>query len=236
MTIAIDDEWQAALADAGFGEGQAKLHCFPRNADLGGGRQAVYQAPGDYLLVRPEQQFLEVLNADQDLHRVGIASDLEPFLVAGVLRHELEHARQFDRLGRGIFRIHDLIAMACWEKTGRSTIGGAHLINLAPIELDANAAAARFAWSRHHERVADYLQSDEATHQVLFRYEGGPEPIETLLLRTLAFATTLADLCERVSAQHRGKPFRECVEDHCAGASVLWDQVHSNADEVRSKG
>jgi hypothetical protein len=226
MTVDLELEWKAALLDASIGESRAKLYLFPPGANLGGGRQAVYQCPGDAASLEPEQRFMEVLNDDLDVHRVGIASGLEPHIAAGVIRHELEHARQFDRFGRGIFRIQDLIGVACWEKTGFVPVGGGFLINIIPPELDANAAAARFAWLRHTEVLRAYMNEPDAGHQVLFRYQRGPEQIDTLVWRTLAYAATLAELCESVAVGRAGMSFGDFAEAQCPGAGAVWRQVH----------
>jgi hypothetical protein len=225
MRPQLEDEWNAALADARINDTEAKLFEFPPGADLGGGRQAVYQSPRQYLLPDPARAFMEVLNADVDLHRVGIAANLEPHIAAGVIRHELEHARQYERFGAGVFRIQDLIGLACWEKTGSVAVGGGFLVNVIPPELDANAAAARFAWSRHATTLDAYMAAPDAGHQVLFRYERGPESLDTLLWRTLAYAATLADLCETTSLQRTGMPFRVFAEEATAGSGVLWDRL-----------
>jgi hypothetical protein len=127
---AVEAEWEAALVDAGFAAAAAKLYTFAPGSDLGGGRQAAYSAPGDFVLPPPEQAFLEALNGEPDLHGVAIADGLEPHIAAAVIRHELEHARQFSRFGRGMFRLQDLITAACWRTTGRSTTGGGFLINV----------------------------------------------------------------------------------------------------------
>lgn len=225
MSADLEAEWEAALADAGISHAAARLYTFPVGVDLGGGRQAVYQAPGEAIVTPAEQRFLEVLNEQLDVHRVGVAQDLAPEIAAAVMRHELEHARQFDCLGPGIFRVQDLIATACWEKIGRAPRGGGVLINASPPELDANAAAARFAWSRHAGLVTTYLSTANAPHEVLFRYESGPEPVSTLLWRALAYAATIADLCEAVALRHLGRPFGSVVEDYCPGGNALWDRL-----------
>lgn len=225
MNSDIEAEWEAALADANISPSRATLYTFAAGSDLGGGRQAVYQSPGDYILPPPAQRFLEVLNEKPDLHRVGIGSDLESYIAAAVIRHELEHARQFERHGRGIFNLQDLIVAACWEKTGRVRVGGGFLTNIIPPELDANAAAARFVWSRHAAAAEAYLNAPHDDHQVLFRYERGPEPLETLVWRTLAYAATIADHCEAVSLRVARKTFRDFLDEHLPGAGPLWEQL-----------
>lgn len=222
--------WKAALADAGIAESSTRLVKFPAGSDLGQGRQAIYQAPGSSIWPEATQRFLEVLNEDPDLHRIGLADDASPLLGAALIRHELEHARQFEHHGSGVFKLQDLIGGACWDKTGRSPVGGGFLVNVIPPELDANAAAARFAWSRDADGVAAYLSGPDPGHQVLFRYQQGPEPVETLVVRTIAFALTLGDQCETTARTRTGSSFAEFAVRHCPGAGNLWVQLRGGQD------
>src|SRR4051812_29941286 len=65
---AVEAEWAAALVDAGIAGAAAKLYTLPPCSAVGGGRQAAYSAPGEFVLPPPEQAFLEVLNGEPDLH------------------------------------------------------------------------------------------------------------------------------------------------------------------------
>jgi len=101
---------------------------------------------------------------------------------------------------------------------------GGVLTNFAPIEIDANAAAAQFALSRHPEAVDELLAGGcLKEHEPLFRYRGGPEPLNTLPRRTVCFAHLFADLCERV-AREQNLVFSEVLDDRWARAAALWKQ------------
>jgi hypothetical protein len=94
---------------------------------------------------------------------------------------------------------------AFWDKTDGLSFGGI-FINVAPIELDANAAAARFAWRGTAMQLSASLSTGAGQHEPLFRYRGGPEPLETLPARIIRFGHLFAERCERLAAD-RGLVF-----------------------------
>jgi hypothetical protein len=94
----------------------------------------------------------------------------------------------------------------------------------APIEIDANAAAARFAWTRHGEAVERLLEHGAGQHEPLFRYRGGPGPLETLPARTIRFALLFAERCERRAAVE-GLTFAEVLEARWPGAGAFWAEL-----------
>jgi hypothetical protein len=76
---------------------------------------------------------------------------------------------------------------AFWDKTDGLSFGGI-FINVAPIELDANAAAARFAWRGTAMQLSASLSTGAGQHEPLFRYR---ERCERLAAdRGLVFATS----------------------------------------------
>jgi len=112
---------------------------------------------------------------------------------------------------------------AFWDKTDGLSFGGI-FINVAPIELDAYAAAARFAWARHREAVERLLEHGPGQHEPLFRYRGGPEPLETLPARMLRFGHLFAERCERLAAD-QGLVFADVLEDRWPGAGPFWAEL-----------
>jgi hypothetical protein len=112
---------------------------------------------------------IEELGGELGLHRIAIWRDLPQPVIGALLRHELEHAKQWEAHGMGLFRLHDVIKVALWRKVDSLPFGGL-VINFAPIEIDANAAAAQFAWSRDPDAVNELLSRGAlGQHEPLFR-------------------------------------------------------------------
>jgi hypothetical protein len=84
--------------------------------DMGGGHLgAVWHPPGNVLVEDeqfPDPTQLDDANAPahRNLHRIVVpAEPPDAITFAALVRHELEHARQFDALGRPIFRLQRFI-------------------------------------------------------------------------------------------------------------------------------
>lgn len=68
---------------------------------------------------------------------------------AALLRHELEHARQFDAVGAGVFDLQDFLENDVLSEVAGGLDGcGGGLINAVPTEIDSNAAASVFISAR----------------------------------------------------------------------------------------
>jgi hypothetical protein len=92
-----------------------------------------------------------------------------------------------------------------------------------PIEMDANAAGAMFAIARYgRERILQRLRDDDSSSAAL-RSNVGPEPIETLPERMVAFMIANRGLCERYADEHgNGLTFRQILNAHWPGAGDAW--------------
>jgi hypothetical protein len=220
-------EWEAALADADFDAKQVRFYPFPgdRSED---GFQAYYFVPGQKLY--RSQQFPDDLggqiadaNKHLNRHRIAAWIDTDLPVLGAKLRHELEHARQHDAFGDKLYDLNDLIAQVFAHKL-RGLKGGARLYNFNPIELDANAAAARFAWERYGEQEAKQRLEGVGEDAVLFRSLTGPAPIETLPKRLLCFLAQFPDLCE-MEAEARDKPFDELLDKAWPGFGESWNAL-----------
>ena len=110
-------------------------------------------------------------------HRIAVYSDYVDFDLAFAMRHELEHARQFECHGRGLGEVHGLI-----EDMLRGE--GNALYNAMPMEHDANGAAASFVRAIF---PVDYLRDRISAGSVLgdeFWSHEAPLPVESLRTRT----------------------------------------------------
>lgn len=115
-TAVLDQEWRAALADAGIDSAQTRVYLMEGVGQGEGGRGAgaVWFPPGDELVL--EDQFPDANRIDDandpahiNLHRMSLRLDDDVALTAGRMRHELEHARQYDALGRAIFNLQGFV-------------------------------------------------------------------------------------------------------------------------------
>src|SRR5712691_4100180 len=112
-TAEIEQEWTRTLADAGFSADAARVYCFDGTQDEGGGG-ARWFPPGDELVYDgqfPNRDYVAHANAAEhsDLHRIALWRDHGAPVIGALLRHEFEHARQYEALRRPIFRMQDLI-------------------------------------------------------------------------------------------------------------------------------
>src|SRR4051794_39709956 len=110
----LETEWTAALDDAAMPRERVRLYVCDGGAAGDGATAAVWHRPGAELVQDhqfPYSHHLADANAREhrDLHRVVIWRDHEAPMLGAVMRHELEHARQWDARGAPLFDLHDLI-------------------------------------------------------------------------------------------------------------------------------
>lgn len=224
---ALTPEWEAALADAGFAANQVRLYPFPGEMS-GNGNRAYYFSPG--LRIFNDADFPDDLGAQLadanrrlDRHRIAVWMDSPTPVLGAKLRHELEHARQWDAHGKPLFNLNDLTLAALAERVG-GLPGGGLLYNLNPMETDANAASARFAWERYGEEECRPLCEPSADYGALFRSLTPPPPLEALPKRMLLFLQQFADACERY-AERAERPFTELLDEAWPGATATWETL-----------
>jgi hypothetical protein len=197
----LQEEWHSALDDAGLEVAQVRLYPFPGEASEDGS-QAYHFAPGQELHYDPKFPdeagcAIEDANKHRDKHRVAVWRDAPTPVLGAKLRHELEHAVQVEAHTNRIYDLNDLVLAVLGVKLADLT-GGGQLYNAIPMEVDANAASARFAWNRYGEEMTRELAdpaSDLGKHGVLFRSMTPAAPVETLPARTLSFLFQFHDLC-----------------------------------------
>jgi hypothetical protein len=132
---------------------------------------------------------------------------------------------RWERHGNAVFLLQQALIPALKEKSGGRGFG--FLCNLSPLEMDANAAAGRFAWDRHHDALTDVLEANAVSpsHEGLLRYRGGPEAIDTLPERMIAFAHLFAERCERL-ARAEGGSYADKLDECWPGrGSRVWERL-----------
>lgn len=220
----LEREWQAALAHAGLDAARVRRYDMEAvgGSAGGSGAGAAWFPPGDDLRQGdnfPDASQLHEANAPENinLHRIVVRVDDDVAVTAARMRHELEHARQYDALRRSIFLLYDFLLRALAHRVGGLNDCAGHLINAIPSELDANAAASMHLRARHPDQIARICASE---HQVLACSLVGPEPFKTLPARMVAFAYIHRGRCEEATVT--GMTLAEILDDCYEGASELW--------------
>jgi hypothetical protein len=223
----LQEEWHATLDDAGFDVEQIRLYPFAGPQSETGNR-AFYFTPGEeihYDADFPDEarNQIEDANKHRDHHRIAVWYEAETPVLGARLRHELEHARQVERHKNSIYELNQLVLGTLGMKLA-GLPGGGQLYNAIPMEMDANAASARFAWGRYGEATARKLMdSDDG---VLFRSLTPPGPVESLPTRMLALLFQFNDLCDAFS-EEVGRPFETLLEEAWPGIATPWRELHA---------
>jgi hypothetical protein len=242
----LKGEWEAALLDAGLQGGDIALWPCEGFADSGDVAPACSYPPErdfDDARFRPA---LERAGYDLEAERrprVAVFTDFYDVdedggapveaLLAGLLRHELEHVRQhcyWSALGVNLFELDGLVDRVL----GLKAEGIGALFNAKPTESDANAAASRYLQTR-------YDDARQAIHQgrrlgELARYPAGPEPIRTLVPRLAAFSLLVRTQLEEHAAAYQ-EPTATLIEYWgSAGTGELWRELASVLDSWAPNG
>lgn len=166
-----EELWRFALTDAGIPVGQALL--FFGDPESG---QGMAWPRGE--LLHPDEWLSEHdakrANRRRQAYRVSLRSTLSNAGFAAVARHELEHHRQYDEWGADTLQLLHERALASMAKAN-GLVGGGRLYNRIPMEMDANAAGARFLRRLASARELHRLALDDASLQYFLEWNT-PEP------------------------------------------------------------
>jgi hypothetical protein len=226
----IETEYEAALADAAIEPARARLYL---DKAMGKGHVgAVWHVPGDELVVDelfPNASQLADANAPEhrNLHR--IVAPFEPtdaVTFAALVRHELEHARQYDALGQGIFDLQRLLEEGVLPYRAALLEGCAgSLINGVPTEIDANAAASVYVSARFTAEEVGALRSGD--RRPLACSLVGPEPFETLPARMVAYLFIHRSCAEAFVKEHDpARSVRDVLDARYPGAGEVWAHLN----------
>jgi hypothetical protein len=234
----VAEEWKAAFIDAGFDEGAVAIWALDQ-APPEGKSSAVAQWFMPHLSLDPphglSEKELEEAESKESAykHRVIVYlrypsfHELSPSAARAFLgaafRHELEHAKQHERWGNELFFMDSgLIDPALWARAGQLP-GGAEIYNLKPMELDANAASARYLREHHPDTVTEILQSE---HGGFARCLTAPQNLDTLLVRTVSFLYLFRDeavaLADPLAVSAHLRLYEEA-------AAELWDELERSS-------
>ncbi|HEX6664279.1 MAG TPA: hypothetical protein VF025_11440 [Gaiellaceae bacterium] len=195
-----EDLWNEAIADSGLDP--AKLHRFDAVRAVMEGAAAQWWPPEVSV---HEEPLLELSDEDApaadkapllEKHRVATAPIEIPepgvaeAALAAKLRHELEHAHQWEIAGPEPFMLKNLALKVCSRKTGGTIYGT--FVNQMPIEDDANAAASLFVRKIRSESIGGLRQ--HGAYEPLTRAVIGPPSPETLVVRMVGFLFQYRDI------------------------------------------
>jgi hypothetical protein len=220
-----ENEMAAALADAGYANAQVRFYALD---ELGATDHvgAAWFRPW-MTIEEDDRHFLnDALRAeanrpaDRKLHRIIVpAHPVDRVEFAALLRHELEHARQFDALGVGVFDLQDFIEHDVLVEVAGGLNGCAGgLINAVPTEIDCNAAASVYITGRFTPDEVARLRGGDRRFLACSLIP--PASHDTLIVRMIAFVYI----------------HREAVERHCARRDfpvpMILDSVHRGAGDI----
>jgi hypothetical protein len=223
----IGDELPLAIEHAGFAPDRVKVWtCTGGERD---GCRAIWFKPtmkiDDDRFLSDEQKQEAELPEHRDKHRIAIfhdapiAADLASALMGALLRHELEHARQFDVAGVTTLDIHDNLLQPAIQRMAGGLPGSAVFYNFTPLEMDANAAAAQYQRDHHRDAVDAILVSDQSQ---LARALMPPNDPSTLLTRTVACLYLFRDVCEAMTGR---VPFDKRLDAYDKRAGQIWREL-----------
>jgi hypothetical protein len=236
----LERAWAAALEDAGFAGGEVLLLGIPGAPDDPWQEGAKWFVPNGELFSEGglplDRGQLERANSERARggHRIAAWLGVEEVPLAARLRHELEHARQWDALGEGFYWFDCRMRAAVGSVFGSSEPGkrrgSARIYNLFPSEVEANAAAVEFVLREYGEAaVAEWRGSPG--HGELFGSSGRPSPFVELPRETLCFAA----LCPREFEGEVGDRLDECLRMAGDSERAVWRRL-CHDDQVQGHG
>jgi hypothetical protein len=194
-----DASWRAAVRDSGANP--ALLTLIRLDGEPVGGPAEAWgcwvppgeNASGSGLFPLSPSQVREANDPKiKDTYRVFVYTGNEEALVYGFARHELEHVCQFQDFPGSLELT--LCVVASFARALPPLPGSGRIYNLAPIELDANAAARLAIALRYPARLAPL---SEGIHSALAAGTHTPDR-DTLFFRTFCFAYLFHDAVDAV--------------------------------------
>jgi hypothetical protein len=159
------------------------------------------------------------------LRRPSAATAISIGRFAGKLRHELEHARQWQACGPPVAHLSE-IADRVLQRKLKGLAGGNVFTNLKPNEQDANAALAVYLRTRWPKAIPELLEDREDAP--LARSLTPPGSPETLVKRMIAFLYLFEDLC-REEAKSWPFGFGDFLNEVAPGSRDLWETLSATS-------
>jgi hypothetical protein len=229
----IEPIWLAAVDDAGLNPEECLIYVLDgRKSETG--YSGWHFADGSLIHENEDlgptlNELLPEMNSEEciDAVRIVVWRDRTIEGLAGLIRHELEHALQDEAHGQKVEGLSRVAMGVLAERVG-GLPGGGLLYTVIPNEFDANAAAAMFVRARYGpDRVLELLEADDehiSQDRALWRSHTPPAPIEGLPERLLAFFIAHRDLCEAYARRHDLR-FDQLLDLEWHGAGAEWSRL-----------
>ncbi len=226
----IREECDSALADACIAPERVRFYLLAGLRTEGGHIGAAWFRP--YMKIAPndpgfpsdDAQRSEANSDDtRGLHRITVpAAPSDRATFAGLVRHELEHARQYEA-GVGIGDLHDFIEYSVLPEVAGGLDGCAGaLINSMPDEIDCNAAASVYLTSRFSAGEVKAIRDGQRRYLACSLIPPGPP--DTLPARMVAFAFVYREAVER-HAERRNFSAAAILSSVHGKAAALWTRL-----------
>jgi hypothetical protein len=224
------------VAHAGLRRDQFAVWLCPPPPAVPGGRAAWFRP--DYTIPAEPNELLQGRQRDEanavqgpELHRVAVLDDfdrsreIEVAILAGLLRHEVEHARQWIVAGEALYYLDENETQQLVEWKAGPYPANRPLYRCKPREQDANAAASMFLRSRFPEALIAEIGADPS-YEVLVLALEGPEDPRSLLVRTVCFQFLFHDLAESADVSPAAN-WADHLEDVAPGAGAIWRSLYA---------
>jgi hypothetical protein len=221
----LDDAFTAACADAGMDPALVRIWFCDGDPFTPGVPPSVHYRP-QYEIGEDEDSIFgeeghRLANSEEclQLHRIAVQAGVNPSdrvaVAAGVglIRHEVEHARQYDGSFGGELKSLDWIADVIAAHLDGPN--GASHYRSKPAEASANAAAARFLQARHPEQRGQLAGGKFAP----FAADGAVLPPKLLAQRTVEWIHERESATDEADLFDDGLYWDERVDAEMPGAS-----------------
>jgi hypothetical protein len=210
-----------ALADAGVAENTTALFLVAGTPQAEEAEVVYIPPPNVWRINYPLLGRIgsERLHEYDQLHRFAAYQEVDDAplgAIATELRHETQHAVQFNLYGPDFVELNQLL-----RDLVRATHGAQY--EEIPSERDANRTAAKYA-ADHHADDLEAMAGDVRFHQ----YTSDPEAVGDLLAETVEMVWQLAD--REQTDEHTQRPLGEVVDELRRDAEDWHRQVENGAD------
>lgn len=228
----LEAEVDLALADAGFTRDE--VHVFFSRYAGSDALGAAWHQPGrisdeDRSWPDPAVRAAANLSEHQDVHRVLLperpASRAE---FAALVRHELEHARQWEMIGPSVSHLQEFLLYNVLAYRGNGVPSA--LVNATPMETDCNAASSTYVRGRFTE--AEVRAVARGPRRQLVASLVPPGPVEMLPARTVSFAFQHREGVDAIVARRHEEGYTQwtaskVLEDLHTGGGAMWAALES---------
>jgi hypothetical protein len=234
-SASLSRQWTLACQDAELTPNtDVKLYVLggkpQKNAEL-----AIHLHPGSRAVSEPRFPLSQAQVADANrpeivgLHRIAAFVEYPPAVLLGLLRHELQHARQW-RFDQTAYTAGEPVADMLSRVRAYTGAGASSVYNLLPLERDANFAA--FSLVRQHFGAVSQVELVNE-HGQLLDFDRSWALTESLSSHTIEAAALHPNEFEEACRESRDDLASTLRALHPNGPAV-WQQLRSD-DELSER-